>query len=109
MPTFRNAIGVDVSKLTLDVQDYLHEKYVQVVNAKTGFKELLKWVKLHNSKMEDGIATVYWRDFSGSHSFLFRIRLVLLGTSVSQCTMPSFSVVPAFDIFKNSQSGLLLS
>lgn len=56
-----------------------------------------------------GIATVYWRDFSGSSSFLFKIRLVLLGTLVAQCAMPSFSVVPALNVFKNSQSGLLLS
>jgi hypothetical protein len=32
---------------------------------------------------------------------MFRIRLVLLGTAVSQCRMPSFPVVPAFDVFKN--------
>jgi hypothetical protein len=30
-----------------------------------------------------GIATVYWRNFSGSSSFLFKIRLVPLGTSVA--------------------------
>jgi hypothetical protein len=60
-------------------------------------------------QLKAGIATVHWRTFSGSRSLLFRIGLVVLGTSVSQCTMPSFPVVPALNVFKNSQSGLLLS
>jgi transposase len=52
MSTFGNAIGIDVSKLTLDVQDHQHEKSLKVANAKTGFKELLQWIKQRN-KLQD--------------------------------------------------------
>ena len=51
MDQFTNAIGIDVSKKTLDVCDHLHQVFVQVPNNAAGFKDLLKWVKQNNIEL----------------------------------------------------------
>ena len=42
-----DALGIDVSKLTLDVYVKLSGSYAKFSNDKKGFKELLKWAALH--------------------------------------------------------------
>jgi len=45
MNQFINAIGIDVSKKTLDVYDQLHQIGTQLPNNSAGFKDLLRWIK----------------------------------------------------------------
>ncbi|MEM7110328.1 MAG: IS110 family transposase [Bacteroidota bacterium] len=48
MKGFKNAIGIDVSKLTLDAYDYQNKSYQQFKNQKPGFKALINWVNKFN-------------------------------------------------------------
>ena len=48
MEKFSNAIGIDVSKLTLDAHDYVKGVHIQVSNTVNGFKQLLRWSKKSN-------------------------------------------------------------
>lgn len=79
MSRFLNAIGVDVSKLTLDVQDHQHQLSLKVTNANAGFKELLKWIRQHNPKLEEvvvcyehtGIYSLALAEFLSTHKVAF--------------------------------------
>ena len=48
MEKFKNAVGIDVSKLDLEVYDYKNESRINVDNKENGFKQLIKWVNAHN-------------------------------------------------------------
>jgi len=48
MNQFINAIGIDVSKNTLDAYDQLQQIGTQLPNSMAGFKDLMKWVKKNN-------------------------------------------------------------
>ena len=45
---FENAVGIDVSKLDLEVYDYKNESRINVDNKENGFKQLIKSVNAHN-------------------------------------------------------------
>ena len=49
MNQFINAIGIDVSKKTLDAYDQLHQIGTQRPNSSGGFKDLLRWIKKSNA------------------------------------------------------------
>ena len=51
MEKFSNAIGIDVSKLTLDAHDYVKGLHIQFSNTASGFKQLLRWSKKSNSDL----------------------------------------------------------
>lgn len=51
MEKFINAIGIDVSKNTLDAYDYAGRLAFQVSNSREGFKQLLKWAKKNNGSL----------------------------------------------------------
>lgn len=53
MEKFINAIGIDVSKKTLDVYDYVGQLAYQVSNCKEGFKQFLKWAKKNNNSLAE--------------------------------------------------------
>ena len=52
MDRFDNAIGIDVSKYTLDVHGYCENAHVQFSNNEQGFKELTQWIKKGNPNRE---------------------------------------------------------
>lgn len=68
---FKNFIGCDVSKKTLDIAihargtDYRQFRHIQVSNSKAGFGELLKWLKANKIKMSQ---TVIGMEHTGSYS-----------------------------------------
>jgi len=51
MGKFINAIGIDVSKKTLDIRDHVNELTHQVSNTGDGFKQMLKWAKKNNADL----------------------------------------------------------
>jgi|GraSoiStandDraft_8_1057269.scaffolds.fasta_scaffold45175_2 transposase len=51
MDKFVNALGIDVSKKTLDVYDYAGQLACQFSNCKEGFKQFLKWAKRNNGNL----------------------------------------------------------
>lgn len=72
MDKFTNAIGIDVSKLTLDAHDYVNERHIQVGNTSTGFKELLRWTRKDN---KDLAAVVFCFEHTGVYSLPLAIYL----------------------------------
>jgi transposase len=48
MNQFTNAIGIDVSKKTLEVYDHSNQVSMQVLNNIAGFKDLLRWIGKHD-------------------------------------------------------------
>ena len=51
MKQFVNAIGIDVSKATLDCHDHVGQHLDQVPNSKQGFKQFLKWARKNNTDL----------------------------------------------------------
>ena len=46
-------IGVDVSKLTLDVAVHGTKNHLRIANSSEGFKQLLAWLKSLNIELRD--------------------------------------------------------
>lgn len=57
MSNYCNAIGVDVSKKSLDVVDFVNNLKLKVDNNAAGFKKIVKWVKLNNCQ---GLSSILW-------------------------------------------------
>lgn len=55
MSNYSNAIGIDVSKLTLDVHDYKLNVHLQVPNTLAGHKQLLSWLCNHHGNTLEGV------------------------------------------------------
>jgi transposase len=45
MKNVEESVGIDVSKLTIDVHLFKKNKHHQFVNKNKGFKEMLNWIK----------------------------------------------------------------
>jgi transposase len=87
MDKFTNAIGIDVSKKTLDVHDHARECYVQVTNGTVGFKELVRWVKKNNGDLSSVL-------FCFEHTGMYSLPLaIFLSEQGIHC-----SVVPGLEI-----------
>lgn len=72
MNHFTNAIGIDVSKNTLDAYDHVHQLEFQVNNTTAGFKELLQWVKKKNTELS---VVLFCFEHTGMYSLPFAVYL----------------------------------
>ena len=62
----KHAIGIDVSKDTLDVVCHVNGAYIKVSNNRTGYKQMISWVKKQVSK--ELIQTVFCFEHTGLYS-----------------------------------------
>lgn len=54
MCAFTNAIGIDISKHTLDVHDYKLKQHQVFKNQTSGFEQMLAWMKQnYGNKLEN--------------------------------------------------------
>lgn len=89
MKGFANAVGIDVSKLKLDVYDYKNQLYKQFDNKTTGFKQLIKWYRTHNQE-----PAILCFEHTGLYS-------LPLATFLTEQAIP-FSMVPGLEIKRSS-------
>lgn len=87
MKKFEQAIGIDVSKKSLDAYDYLKQRTLKVDNAVTGFKELLRWVKTSHSDL----STVL---FCFEHTGLYSLSLAVFLTEQKI----QYAMIPGLEI-----------
>jgi transposase len=87
MGNFINAIGIDVSKKTLDVYDYAGQLAWQVSNSKEGFKELFKWAKRNNSSISEVLICL-------EHTGMYSLPLAVYLTE-QKC---AFAMLPGLEI-----------
>ncbi|NEN24135.1 IS110 family transposase [Cryomorpha ignava] len=66
--TYNETVGVDISKLTIDVHLHLINQHKQFANNAKGFKALLAWIKKHKVKSDE----VY---FCFEHTGLYSLSL----------------------------------
>lgn len=66
MQNVENRIGVDVSKLTLDLHSVEHNKHLKIKNDSTGFKVLLKWLKELGIALNDLLIVM---EFTGGYEY----------------------------------------
>jgi transposase len=66
MQKFKNRIGIDVSKLTLDMHSAEHNKHLKISNDSNGFKALLKWLKELNIELHD---VLFVMEFTGGYEY----------------------------------------
>ena len=85
MKRFDNAVGIDVSKLKLDVYDYARGLYRQFSNDSKGFKQLIKWIKTHNQG-----AVILCFEHTGLYSL--PLAIFLTENSVMFCMVPGLEV-----------------
>lgn len=87
MATFNNAIGTDVSKATLDVHDYLHGISLQITNSKTGYVQLIKWLKKHHANLTEVVICF-------EHTGLYSLPLAafLSAQKISFCTVSGLEI-----------------
>jgi transposase len=86
MSQFTNAIGIDVSKETLDARDHLNEVLVQVPNSPGGYIELLKWTKKNNPSSN----VLFCFEHTGMYSLPLAVKLSEQGLS--------YAMVPGLEI-----------
>lgn len=83
-------IGVDVSKLTLDVAVYGTKNHIRIANSSEGFKQLLAWLKSLNIELSD---CWFVLEYTGGYEF----RLV----QFCQSRQITFTRVPGLQIKKS--------
>lgn len=87
MKKFEKAIGIDVSKKTLDAYDYVHQSGLQVTNDIAGFKDLIRWVKKNNNDQ----SSVLW---CFEHTGLYSLPLAMYLTDQHI----EYAMVPGLEI-----------
>ena len=87
MSQFINAIGIDVSKNTLEVHDHLGQLSVQVPNRNEGFNQLLKWTRKSNGKLSQVL-------FCLEHTGMYSLPLAVYLTEQKI----AFAMVPGLQI-----------
>lgn len=83
-----DVIGIDVSKLTIDVVAHGNQKHVQFENSNKGFKEMSKWA-LKNSRSPKG-ETMFVFEHTGLYSH--NLGIYLAGQGIP------FNIVPGLEI-----------
>ncbi len=83
-----DVIGIDVSKLTIDVVAHVNQKHVQLENSNKGFKEMCKWA-LKNSRSPKG-ETMFVFEHTGLYSH--NLGIYLAGQGIP------FNIVPGLEI-----------
>jgi len=68
---FKEFIGIDVSKATLDVFLYCKQLHAQFDNNKLGFRKMIKWIKQQSQSKDDEIL------FAFEHTGLYSLNLSL--------------------------------
>lgn len=81
-------VGIDVSKLTIDVRIYSTNDYLQVENCEKGYKKMLKWVFKHSSFNENETFFVF--EHTGLYSHNLGLFLHEIGLA--------FSIIPGLEI-----------
>jgi transposase len=69
----KQAIGIDISKLTFDVRIHSNQMFHQFENTNKGFKKLITWVKSNNSFSKD--ETIFIFEHTGIYSYLLSVFL----------------------------------
>lgn len=88
MSNYSNAIGIDVSKATLDIFDYKLNIHIQVPNARAGHKKLLNWAYKNHSPALEGVILCF------EHTGLYSLPLAMF---LAEKGHP-FSMVPGLEI-----------
>lgn len=98
---FTNAIGIDVSKGTLDVRDYVHQLSIQVRNTAAGFKGLLRWAKKSN---QDLMTVLFCFEHTGMYSL--PLAVFLTGSKQPYVMVPGLEIKRSMGISrgKNDQA-----
>lgn len=81
-------VGIDVSKLTIDVRIYSTKDYLQVENCEKGYKKMVKWVFKHTSFNEN--ETFFAFEHTGLYSHNLGLFLHERGLA--------FNIVPGYEI-----------
>ena len=83
-----DVVGIDVSKLTIDVVIHSNQKYNQFENTKTGFRKLIKWALKESSFSKENLLFIF------EHTGLYSYKLSVYLTDKE---IP-FSMVPGLEI-----------
>jgi transposase len=84
----KETVGIDVSKLTLDVTIYSTKAHLQCENSQKGYKQLVKWVTSNSSFADSN--TLYLFEHTGLYSH--RLAIYLAGLQIP------FSIVSGLEI-----------
>lgn len=85
---FKEALGIDVSKKTIDVNLYCKRDYLQFENTVKGYKALLVWVKQRTGLTIDQVLICF------EHTGLYSLPLAvfLTGQNITFCMEPSLQI-----------------
>ncbi len=85
---FKEALGIDVSKKTIDVNLYCKRDYLQFENTVKGYKALLVWVKRQTGLAMDQVLICF------EHTGLYSLPLAvfLTGQNITFCMEPSLQI-----------------
>jgi transposase len=87
MKEIKESVGIDVSKETIDVHLFVKKASAKFQNSKTGFKDLLRWVKSEAGSVDTAI-------FCFEHTGMYSLTLA---TFLSESDI-RFAMVPALQI-----------
>ena len=84
---FKNVIGIDISKNTIDVYDHLAKQHNQFTNSNKVIRDFLKWVESLNNLL---VETLFVYEHTGMYSHTI--------TEYLSSKTLSYFVAPALDI-----------
>ena len=80
-------LGVDVSKLTLDISSYELEIHIKIDNCSQGFKVFQKWCKTHNINLQQ---TLIVMEYTGGYEY--RFIQFCEAFSIAYCRVPGLEI-----------------
>jgi transposase len=80
-------LGVDVSKLTLDVSSFELEQHIKIDNCSVGFKIFQKWCKTHNINLQE---TLIVMEYTGGYEY--RFIQFCEAFSIAYCRVPGLEI-----------------
>ncbi|MEZ5023050.1 MAG: IS110 family transposase [Chitinophagales bacterium] len=87
----RETVGIDISKLTIDVRIHSNQMFEQFENSNKGFVKLLKWVNKYSSFSNN--ETIFIFEHTGLYSYLLSVFL-------TEKNIP-FVIIPGLEIKKS--------
>jgi len=86
-------LGVDVSKLTLDISSYELEIHIKIDNCAQGFKAFQKWCKTHKINLQ---ATLIVMEYTGGYEY--RFIQFCEAFSIAYCRVPGLEIKSSMGI-----------
>src|SRR5690242_6993950 len=95
MQNLQHIMGADLSKRTIDLSFYLSGHHVCITNDKSGFKQMMKWIKEQNINTSEVMIVM---EHTGLYSHCFEN--FLHNQSIAFSKVPAYAIKHSFGLVR---------